>query len=335
MSELRQRFENLNSHDVVLEYAANASSEDGETGSFEFKGTDGKDPTLKEMKNLFASEICGFANTYGGILCIHSGNRTDVQPFAKPQEHFTKLEGWLSDSLEPRLSGMLVKEVGGLFLVYIPESNTKPHRTSSGKEYKYRHGTQTNTMDEIMIGALYRSQSVLTFRPQVSLLKTGSQLMLTLGAINDSMVPGTMPSFRAMLYGFDFERTGANSIAFDDHAGRLDKLGLGSYARPHGFPPLLSVIETSSSYREQILYPKHRLELLLLSAPLSKPSPRFVIARFESFFAQCPPSISYSLFDLGETGVASPVGVFGETQETELLENLNLLRSKNHGLLTL
>jgi len=194
----------INNREDIDSILNNSFSEDNESNNFEIKGTAGIVKLTKEVKQNIAKEISAFANTYGGILLIHNGVNTEIVEFNDTEvvDIYAKLESWLGDSLEPRINGIESKVVSNLILIKIPQSMTKPHRTTGKMStYYYRHITQSKPMPEIMISAMYRSQEFLEVTCSLMLNEEkNSQLEFYTILQNNSNLAGTCPKIYIHLY---------------------------------------------------------------------------------------------------------------------------------------
>lgn len=156
MTHDRSKFGGLTSLAKIKEQVSASSNSDGEHSWFELKSVEGTKWSTT-AKGLIAKEVCAFANTYGGVLCLHGVPDIETRLNATLLSQIDALEGFLKDCLEPRLQGIAVKEVEGRFVIDVPESRTKPHRSSTkGKQYYYRHATSSQPMEEVMIARMYQ-----------------------------------------------------------------------------------------------------------------------------------------------------------------------------------
>jgi hypothetical protein len=244
-----------------------------------------------------------------------------------PPDLFNKIESWLYDSLEPKLSGMLMKYVDGMFLVFIPESPHKPHRDQPTKRYYSRNETSSLPMPEVMIAALYRAQSVLSFHPDLHLSRLNRQWTFDLFIANDSMVAGTMPRICATFYAWDVSVNEATTITFKDRGGRLDESGFASWMQPPELPWAIANFSTSKAFREEVLYPRYEIRLPLHSEPFDFPCPRYVAVRIECYFAQAKPQVTYFLFDLEISQRSTMIKQFRDGEEQFLEAAVQKLRS--------
>ena len=124
-------FDSINSLEDIQKLIDHASSPDGETSSFELKGVYSRVSPNREDKIRFAKEICAFANSYGGVFCIHKGGDNEIQVFdaAEISDLITRLESWSRDCLEPRCP-MRLKSVDGLILMALWDLPWSPTRCS-------------------------------------------------------------------------------------------------------------------------------------------------------------------------------------------------------------
>lgn len=307
------QFDSIKCESDIRQLIEESSSPDGETASFELKGTYERLSPNKEDKKRFAKEICALANSYGGVLCIHKGGDKDVKPFkaAEAEKLFSHLESWSRDSLEPRCS-IRVKVVSNYVLVGINESITKPHRSAADMHYYYRHETQSEKMPEIMIGALYRSQAMLQTKSVVWLDKMNdrSELMIFADVTNRSRVAGTNPKIQIQLYSSfvgSFDYTGEYSVRESLESGYVKNPLLSQdWIRWNGW------VTTDREYQQLILYPEDSLTLKVIAKPNAaskhKLLPRLIIARIDVMFAESPRFASYTLMDFGCDGTGPQRG---------------------------
>ena len=291
-------FENINSRNDIDEIIQKASSDDGESLDFELKGSQGELKFTKDFKKILAKEICAFANTYGGVLCFHFGGDTDILPFPTTvaNTNFNSLEGWLRDCLEPKSLGMNLKIVDDIYIINIPESKTKPHRTNGTKEYYYRHSTISQKMPEIMISSMYRSQDFLNFSASVSLSKMNSQLAIHVYVNNHSNLSGSKPKIQIQLYsniGCQIEY--GNNSYFDRHS----KDSFKSSAMIHSLKiPACGMISTNSDFAELILYPKDNISLTNFSKPDERIKKlHFILVRMDCMFKESIRQTEYKIIE--------------------------------------
>jgi hypothetical protein len=329
MDELLSRFDSIEARADIDKINSDSSSPDGENNWFELKGTAEKVKIDRDLKKLFAKEISAFANTYGGVLCIHKGQDTDIKPFEPLEisDLHNCLETWLRDSLEPRSQGMILKERDGLFLIFIPESRTKPHRSALDKLYYYRHNTQSETMSELMISAMYRSQDYLATNAFVSLSKLNAQqLTLSLTINNESMIAGTKPQETIQIFSCQKDRL----EHIPNGSKNFEKLPIGTFTLPHAFynNPNLHPncnIHTTDKFRDRILYPKDNFCMttcLSSNGGFDMSHVRLLLVRLDYFFLETIRQVKYFLVDLKslESNVSAEVIATGlENDEMEIL----------------
>lgn len=176
--------------------------EDGETSYLEFKGVHhnlldkSKKKESAKFRLTIAKEICAFANTDGGILIIGVDNQKDGGGL-KLENVCENIESWadnnLTDLLEPRLHGFLVKPIEAdsenkPIAIYIPQSKIAPHRVRNNypkglkgekenpidipAEYFVRRGTKSEKLEENLVRAMYLSAGRLPrfeIKPDVEL----------------------------------------------------------------------------------------------------------------------------------------------------------------------
>lgn len=318
-------FNSLNTQSDLIVAKKAASSDDGETRHLEFKGCNGNTTFGRDIKKLLANEICAFANTYGGILCFHYGEDDKINPF--PDGHcdinFNRLETWLRDSLEPLSRGMELKIVDDVFLIDVPESNNKPHRSRASGHYYYRHGTISQKMPEIMISSMYRSQDFLDFSAKTSVFRTNQQLSIFLNITNQSRIAGTRPRVEVQLHsstdlrGFKFQPS--QHFVLD---GSELVTSRNEFYRRKLFP--FSRIASNLLFSERVLYPMDDIVVEPCSDPLPRireVNPLYIVTCTECMFAEglrqshfslvkIDGSESKSLIDVDEQGLSSLVSRF-------------------------
>lgn len=298
-------FNTLNSLTDIINAQRAASSDDGETRSLEFKGCNGDLRFGRDVKRLLAKEVCAFANTYGGVLCFHFGGDDQIMPF--PNDHcsseYTRLETWLRDSLQPMAKGMDIKVVDDVFLIDIPESSNKPHRSAPDSHYYFRHGTISQKMPEIMISSMYQSQDYLDFSARTSAIRTSRQLTVDIRINNQSRVAGTKPRLEIKLY------SSANLSGL-----RLQQT---PYFNPNGGEPfsvrqqfhvrrLFPFIRLASNleFSERVLYPSDHIYVSLHSQPLAaiqNVNPLYILTSTDCMFVEGIRSSHFSLLQLSNS----------------------------------
>jgi hypothetical protein len=259
---MKENFQKLNTLNDIKTYCETYSSEDGEGIDFELKGSAGKKKLDKDLKKKLAKEICAFANTYGGILCYHFGSDDNIVPFNESDINtdFTPIENWLKDCLEPRILGIDIKKVDNVILIYVPQSKTKPHRTTTDRQYSYRNCTSSIEMPEIMISSMYRSQDYLLFDIVLSVSKSilCKQLNFIVFVKNQSNIAGSKIKIQSQI----FKKIGINKdlgLAHDNE----------TYLRSSHFTfsnifsdlqiPSCGTISTNLKFAENILYPLDKI----------------------------------------------------------------------------
>jgi len=297
-------FDSINSLSDINQLIKDAPSADGETSSFELKGTAGRALPHRNDKKRFAKEICAFANTYGGTLCIHKGKGEDIQPFdpEEAEELVRRLEGWSRDSLAPHCP-MRLKVVDNHLLIGVDESQTKPHRSTADKHYYYRHETQSAKMPEIMIASLYRGQAVLQTRLCVWPSKADSDALemdIQVDVTNLSRAPGTDPKIQVQLYSAHpglFSYLGKMVEYQADQSGYLKQSfdGIGWINWNDGF-------STNGEFQAKVLYPEDSLTLHATAKVHpdnpDKQLPRYIIVRTDAMFLQSARNVAHCLVDL-------------------------------------
>ena len=304
MSIDRSRFDAATSLADLLQWENEATSTDGEYAWLELKGVDGS-TWSKDTKALIAKEICAFANTYGGIVCLHGiGGLNNPVP-ADLLNLTDPLEGVLVNSLEPRLAGIDLKACDDRILIYVPESRVKPHRTALktklGKQYFYRHVTASEPMEEVMIRALYQAQGVLAPR-LVGVVRPSGQRQVSIMVLNDSRLVGTKPRVQYEILfvptgpgpnnyhflGGDFEKCQACEPRLGAiHQVRADKTD----GMRHDFG------QTSASFQDEILYPGSHLTAASGRNEYTDCG-RHVLLRSTAWFAEAPAATQIALIDL-------------------------------------
>lgn len=129
-------------------------------------------PQISELSKSdtksFAKALSGFANTSGGVLIfgLKAKKKDDVDEIQeiKPIEKLKKFESRLRE-LESRKVERLVKGVDykkietskdkGIIVVYIPESDTPPHRSLFDYKFYLRAGGTFNSIDIKIIEDLF------------------------------------------------------------------------------------------------------------------------------------------------------------------------------------
>jgi hypothetical protein len=310
-------FDSLETFEQIQQIMKESSSEDGENLSFELKGTNGKTEIGRDFKDILAKEICAFANSYGGILCLHFGEKTNVIKFGSESiaEVYQILESWLRDSLEPRLLGINLKIADGIILINVPESLNKPHRTSTKtKTYYYRHVTQSEPMPEIMISSMYRSQDYLLTDSFISIHKTNNQLSFTIKLLNLSNISGSKPKIQLQIYteGIDNELI---NLKWQNHL-YIDIRGLDSFtpindkeSKQKGLYsedfklkiPLIGIINSNGEFANQVLYPLDSLHLSNYSEPIENLSNlKYLIVHLDYYFLESTKVSKTILFELAD-----------------------------------
>jgi hypothetical protein len=306
MDELQLRFDAIKSRDDIDQLVSNSSISDGEYSWFELKGTAGNTSIGRDEKKLFSKEICAFANTYGGILCVHKGTDSQLQEFEASETAplIGSLETWLRDSLEPPLQGMVLESRDGLFIILVPMSKTKPHRSASEKQYYYRHNTMSERMSELMISAMYRSQDYLATNALCVLTKINTQqLDINLILNNESMISGTKPRLEVEIL--------SSHKGFYEFSGKYIaplRAGLSFRSSFQPIPNLNlhknTMFVTNDAFRECILYPKDQVVVFGLSNPFPPGNPtgileavKLFIIRLDYVFLEIPRQVQYFLID--------------------------------------
>lgn len=300
-------FDSLNSFSDIQQLIDDVGSPDGETSSFELKGTNGRPIPNRDDKTSFAKEICAFANSYGGTLCINKGKDTDIRPFEELEaiRLIRLMESWSRDSLEPP-SPMRLKNIDNLLLIEVSESLTKPHRSARDKLYYYRHETQSAKMPEIMIASLYRGQSVLEIELAISLSITNhnSRINIFAGVKNLSRVAGTSPKVQVQLF--------SRYVGVLNYQGQsIDDTGVVNHTVPmpyHGadWVSWNGVFSSNNDFQSKVLYPEDSLMLNAIAEPCidnpNKELPRYLVIRMDAMLLECTRRITYFLYDLEYQG---------------------------------
>ncbi len=302
---MKEKFDNFNTLLEISNYYKSYSSEDGEGVDFELKGSSGKTKFDKELKKIIAKEICAFANTYGGILCYHFGGKDNIQPFSPEDlsKDYTPIENWLKDCLEPRLIGMDLKNVDNVLLIYIPQSKTKPHRTTSEKQYCYRNCTSSIEMPEIMISSMYRSQDYISLDIKLAVYKSNSkQLEFTVFVNNQSNISGSKIKIQAQFF---------NKIGNSKHLGvtfnNIQEQSSGSFSVDGLFQsmnvPSCGMTSTGLKFSENILYPYDKILLSGHSKIYDEIIEiKYLIVRIDVMMKEAQRKTKYFLIQLNETG---------------------------------
>jgi hypothetical protein len=196
-----------------------------------------------------------------------------------PQLH-TRLENWLSDCLNPASYGIDVKPVDGILLILVPESKTKPHQYKD--RYYYRLGSTSRPMPELMISAMYRAKSVLTFDYELS-FRGGVSLTVLTKITNTSRIAGTKPQLKLKFInlvhdpGFGYQGDGTSeSIESEDELSVR-------------YEDTREYIYTSTLLSNEILYPSGQLIHHSHSRILEgRPVPDLFIVRSQCAFLESP-----------------------------------------------
>ena len=304
MSIDRSRFDAASSLADLQNWEREATSTDGEYAWLELKGVDGT-TWSKETKALIAKEICAFANTYGGVVCLHGVGGLQ-NPVPTDLLNLTdQLEGVLVNSLEPRLAGIDLKACDDRVLIYVPESRVKPHRTALktklGKQYFYRHVTASEPMEEVMIRALYQAQGILVPR-LVGVVRPGGQQQVSILVLNDSRLVGTKPRVQ---YEILFVPTGPGPNSYHFIGGDFEKCRaseprLGSFheIRPDKSDGMRHDIgQTATTFQDEILYPSSHLTAAT-GRNEYRDIGRHILLRSTAWFAEAPAATQIALIDL-------------------------------------
>jgi len=251
-------YDQINSLSDITAMKAAASSEDGETSVLELKGN-GTGAFKKDQKNLLSKEICALANTYGGVVIFHGGKGDELKGFLNnfAKGEFTKVESWLASCLETRLSGMRLKIVEGVFVIDVPESQTKPHRTTTSKEYFYRHESTSQPMPEIMISSMYRSQDYLDFVVDGDLSRDNYSVTVGVKITNLSRISGSRPKIQIQIFGQRGLILNFHDRPYFEPAPR-DFFGWESLLRQFDVPRI-GRCETDMEFAKKTLYPSDQI----------------------------------------------------------------------------
>lgn len=281
---------------------ARSSSNDGESLNFELKGCTGQNKFLPASKKLLAKEICAFANTYGGTLCYHYGADNEIKKFPEDiaKSLFERIEGWLRDSLEPKLLGINIEIIDNIFLITVPESKTKPHCTSNGTEYYYRHSTISQKMPEIMISSMYRSQDYLNFTLSATISKIGKQLSFSISIQNHSNISGSKPKVQIQLFS-NLKR----SIDFFN-SNYFDKFTEDSFMVSSIMSTLkitrCCALSTNFKFSEKILYPQDNILLSHYSKQDDDVSSlKYILIRADCMFKESIRKTEYTLVEFDDS----------------------------------
>jgi len=296
------QFNQINTIVDLQEVIDNNKNDDGESISFELKGTDGQEVFSRDQKRLLAKEICAFANTYGGIVCFHYGDDATIKafPVSFVNEKSNSIETWLRDSLESRISGIDLNIVEGIFLINVPESKNKPHRSAIDNHYYYRHVTGSNKMPEIMISSMYRSQDYLNLELQFRVVRQNSVFHLTPVITNLSNISGTKPMIQVILYagmnlnlGISYQYTTSEPWGSAVYSSELDEKISDRQ---------IGVYFSGKTFSELVLYPKDHMPAILQSKFNSNiNSIDYLLIKFDCAFIESKRVESYFLFQSSHT----------------------------------
>lgn len=323
--DLKEKYITLESLDAILELKNNSSSKDGEYSWFEEKGISTK--FIKQSKDNLSKEICAFSNTYGGILLCHFGADNTVQKYDNNdiETFHTKLEDWLASSTEPRLSGIDLKIVEGVFLIYVPESKNKPHRATD-KVYYYRHVTQSHPMPEIMVSSMYQSQSFLETECNLTLIKENSTLNIVVTIKNNSNISGSMPKIRLAIANessgsidFSGDNIQEPSVTqFNDITDYLDEVKF-------------SYIESNGNIQTLLLYPNDILAFNISAFDMDRFASNIFLVLVDYFFKEASKKRYTFLLKVNKEGIGEYLSCPEEQYSKKTLDNfLNLSKEKNN-----
>jgi hypothetical protein len=313
-------FDKINSLQDLTLLIDNSSSVDGELINLEFKGSNGVGKLDKDIKKNLAKEICAFSNTYGGVLCFHFGEKTNLLGFSSRDLILLKgsVENWLSDCLEPKLLGLNLKVIDGIFIINIPESKTKPHRARTEEHYYYRQSTNSLRMPEIMVSSMYKSQDYLNTEVSVHLSKSSKQLLYMITIKNLSNIAGTKPRFIFQLNGHNEE-----TIKFSNHR-YLESLLNNSFYPLLNFKskiPLIYNVSTDSDFANLVLYPKDEITLFYNSNQvIGNLEIEYVIATLDWMFLESVRQRKVLLIQMGKD--KSKIIASNENQTEDQIVNL-------------
>lgn len=293
------KFDEITGEGQILAIYQKNQISDGEDIRFEFKGASDGIKVSKGDKENLAKEICAFSNTYGGIICYHGRSQErEVAPFTENfiTDNFKSIESWLLDCLEPRLLGVQMKEIDNLFIIGVPQSGTKPHRTAKGKDYFYRSATSSILMPEIMISSMYRSQSFLAFESKIDLQADTERIRVRICVNNISNLAGTNPRFQCTFFGIKGSTTLRLKRTYTSIAQ-----GPVKFVSAHKDFRVLIHLTTSISFAKQVLYPKDFLDLIIELEPNSETAAvRPFLIRLDTMFVQSKRHSRFFLCDLRE-----------------------------------
>lgn len=246
---------------------------DGEDVQFEVKAVTSDFTKIKPSKDRdktnIKEEICGLANTSGGILVITDFVREDkktkkvkkaeLKQFSKEPNWYANnaLENFIKNCIEPRLSGIDVRLVDNLVAVYVPESKHKTHRTISDGRHMHRIGSSTEIMPEAMVSAMYRSNDHLAYDVLLHPHLFKDQKIMRLGIIvrNDSNICGTRPRVETYVYTEKHCRIESRAIStapIDDVAHMNPATKTGIYRN--------AWVATNNKENVDVLYPHSKQE---------------------------------------------------------------------------
>jgi hypothetical protein len=153
-----------------------------ETLYFDAKTLKSEALTADSDRNSLAKQVSGFANADGGVVIYGLSASRDtsgrdlvnaLQPLSDVKLVASKILGLIGQFLQPPVEGIRVEtrariDGKGYVLVFVPPSDSGPHRSSRNREYYRRHGSATLPMEHYEIeeafGRRRRPQLELYFR---------------------------------------------------------------------------------------------------------------------------------------------------------------------------
>ena len=259
----------------------------------------------KAEKARIAKHVCALANTYGGFVVLHGKGKPLAPLRGKFFKRVDTVVDLLNKTLEPSLNGLTARVHDKRIVISVPESSTKPHRTSVGpknkRQYYYRRRGKTVPMEELLVSSLYRNQIPLRFDVVSNIERAGAGLTMSITIMNTSMLMGTMPhvtyevlhqsadlrSPRAMTSGLGLAKGGGLLSMWEQNKDESAALRLSYDAG-----------RTEKSFRNELLYPGSSLRVVVPSSDASLLTSPHLLLRTTAYLAEAPAVSELALIDL-------------------------------------